>query len=123
MIKFFHSTDATMQVIDKIQDGCYIQVIDPTEEEIHQLEAIGVFKDFIRYALDEEEVSRVETDQNQTLLMIDIPRMPRGEVDKIHSTIPMGFIVLPNHLVSICSKENSLFTDFEKMPRDRKSVV
>lgn len=116
MIKVFQSIDSIMQPVEQITDGCYLQVISPTEEEIQQLERLGIFKDFIRYALDEEEVSRVESDQNQTLLMIDIPRMPRGEVDKIHSTIPMGFIVLPNLLISICSKENSLFTDFEKLP-------
>lgn len=116
MIKLFTATDEISKPIDTMEDGCYIQVIAPTEEDIRQLESLGVFRDFIKYALDEEELSRIEVDHQQVLLMLDIPISPRSTDNHIHSTIPMAFIVLPNHLISLCTRENSLFTDLEKMP-------
>lgn len=114
MIKIFTSTDACPKLVDTICDGCYIQVIQPTEDEIKTLENAGVYRDFIRYALDEEEVSRVEIDQGQVLLVIDIPVLPKGNPAQIHSTYPTAFIVLPNLLVSISAHENTLFQDIEK---------
>ncbi len=116
MIKIFAAIDEITKPIDHMVEGCYIQVIAPTESDIKQLESLGVLPDFIKYALDEEEISRIEVDNQQVLLMLDIPISPRSTDNHIHSTIPMAFIVLPNHLISLCTRENSLFADVTKMP-------
>lgn len=114
MLKIFNSADACLVKIDRVIDGSYIQVINPTDAEIAQLESYGIQRDFIRYALDEEEVSRVEIDHQQVLLVIDIPVSPKGNPAQIHSTAPVAFIVLPTLLISISAHENSLFDDLEK---------
>lgn len=51
-------TDAQgkLAVLDELQPGCWINILDPTKEEIDKVCKItGTERDFITAALDEEE--------------------------------------------------------------------
>ena len=68
MINFYKTINNALIEIDCIQHGCWVSVIEPTDEEIRMLiEDYGIDNGFVRSSLDEEESSRVELEETQTL--------------------------------------------------------
>jgi len=116
MIKIFSSNAGVIEENPSIIPGCWVKVINPTPEELTFLETQGINKDYLKYALDEDELSRFETEANQTLMIIDLPVLPKLKKAEIHSTIPVAFIITENYLVSVALHENLLFDEIEKIP-------
>jgi magnesium transporter len=120
MLKFYKTISKTgeskVAEIDKIEDGCWISAIDPAESEISLLETeLNIDRDYIRAALDEEESSRIEYDDGQTLIVIDYPiaEKPDNQDDVIsYYTLPMGIILTGKVVVTVCLKYNSILDDF-----------
>ncbi|OON43947.1 magnesium transporter [Bacillus anthracis] len=97
-----------------MQKGCWINVLHPTEEEIQYLvQTLNVDLDFIKDPLDDEERSRIEKEDNNTLIIVDIPTVRHDEEgNSIYDTIPIGMIVMPDCFVTICLEENPIFERF-----------
>jgi len=55
------------------------------------LQAHGLDLDFLKAALDEEERSRLEVDEGQALILINIPIM-RSKL--VYVTLPLGIIIV-----------------------------
>ena len=114
MISFYKTEDNKMVLIQERCDGCWINVVDPTEQEIDDLAKMLNLQDddFLRAALDEEESSRIDSEDGITLVIIDIPRVEREEDAVIYSTMPFGFVFTPSNVVTICLKENTIIREF-----------
>lgn len=112
-----HKTIAgKMQKLDTIQDGCWINLTYPTEDEVNSvLTALNVEPSFLRAALDEEESSRIETEDGQTLIIIDMPSVEKGEKEEtvVYSTLPLGIIILDKHIVTVSLRESPVIRDFQ----------
>ncbi|NDL66373.1 magnesium transporter CorA family protein [Anaerotalea alkaliphila] len=99
--------------IENIQKGAWINLVQPTPEEITFLKmALDVPEDFILAALDEEERSRIETDEDYTLIIIDIPVASSEEYAGLYITVPMSIIVSDHNIITICMKEHAILDDF-----------
>ena len=60
--------------IQQLEDGCWVSAVAPTAEEISFLtEEMQLEQDFVRSSLDEEESSRIDIEDNQTFVIVDIP--------------------------------------------------
>jgi len=95
-----------------IKEGCWINLVAPTKEEIETVEQTGILPEFLRYPLDEEETSRVEREEDQLLIIIKIPDLrPEGEMVK-YETIPLGIIVTQDIVVTVCLKETPILKEF-----------
>lgn len=71
MVKYYRNIETHLCEIEKPEAGCWISVINPTETEISDLEDdLGIDRDYVRAALDEEEPSRIESDDGVTLIEI-----------------------------------------------------
>lgn len=103
-----------LQEIEEMQKGRWINVLHPTEEEIQYLvQTLNVDLDFIKDPLDDEERSRIEKEDNNTLIIVDIPTVRHDEEgNSIYDTIPIGMIVMPDCFVTICLEENPIFERF-----------
>ena len=69
-------TDESNQTAEakKIEKGCWIHLSDPDADEIEKtLKCTGLEEDFIKAALDREESSRLEVEDDQILVLLDIP--------------------------------------------------
>lgn len=96
--------------LQEFEPGSWINVIAPGEEEIRYLsQELGVERDFLSAALDEEERARIETDEGQTLLVVDVPIV---EEDGSYATIPLGIILAGQYIVTVCLKEKTLLQSF-----------
>ena len=95
---------------EAVADGCWINLVAPTEEEIREVqERLGIEPDLLRYPLDAEERSRVEIEEDQILVMVDIPTV---EGTQEYATIPLGIILKGETIVTICLKPNPILDEF-----------
>lgn len=113
MIEYFKSDARLLSPLYEFEPGCWVNLVRPTSEEItHVLATTGVEEDFLRAALDPEESSRVELEEDQTLLIVDIPTLEESNVEqdesKIFGTLPMGIIVLPNTVITVCLQDTTI---------------
>jgi magnesium transporter len=107
-------TNGKLQEVEDIQKGCWINVLHPTEEEIQfLLTELNLELDFIKDPLDDEERSRIEKEDDNTLIIVDIPTVKHDEDgNSMYDTIPIGMIVTPDCFITICLEENPIFERF-----------
>ena len=95
--------------------GCWVNVVNPTVEEINRLERDFQLEDtdFLRDALDEEEQDRVEKDENELRIIVEIPICSKDdEGNEEFGTIPLGLIVKDDIMITICAQENEIMNVF-----------
>ena len=114
MLTIHKTVDGKMTRLDTVEDGCWINLIYPSEEELETvIQALGVEPSFLRAALDEEETSRIDSEEGQTLVIVDTPAMEQDETGIVYSTLPLGIIVTPKNIITVCLKETSVVRDLQ----------
>ena len=118
MIRIYKTMDekGLFKEIDKIEKGCWINLVDPSTQEINNIiNAVKVNEDFVKYALDIEERARIDVEDNQTLIIIDTPivESKRKEIRSDFATIPLGIIVVnDDYFITICSQKIDILEEF-----------
>ena len=116
MLKIFKTNESL--TIEELQANCFengswVNLINPTEEEIQTVvNTLNVPLDFIRAALDEEERAHIDTEDQFSLVLIDIPVINKEEYTGLYGTTPLGIIVGDKHIITICLSENPILNDF-----------
>lgn len=113
MIKFYTSEDGSLRQIDSPTAGCWISVIEPNPQEIKELiEVYGLDSGFVRSSIDEEESSRIEREDDQTLVIVDTP-VSSVDDDKnlLFYTLPIGIILTDDYVFTISSKETRILDE------------
>ncbi|MBC8570102.1 magnesium transporter CorA family protein [Zongyangia hominis] len=113
MLSFYKTVNNRIQQIPQAEDGCWISAISPTEEEVAFLVGdLGVDQEFVRAALDEEETSRIEKEEEQTLVIVDYPtQQTETENTILYSTMPMGIIITEKMVITVCLRENPVISE------------
>ena len=74
MVRMFRTSDGAIHEIQEPQDGCWVALTNPTATEIFEIsEQFQIEVDDLRAPLDEEERSRIEVEDNYTLILVDVP--------------------------------------------------
>lgn len=98
---------------DTVEPGSWINLIKPSVEELVAVESItGAPQDFTRAALDPEESSRIEIEEDHILVVINVPKN-HDSVNGEYDTIPVGIIVTPEYLVTVCQENSDIFRNFD----------
>lgn len=113
MINFYSTSTSKMVQIDNFEEGCWVNVISPTVDEIKYLtKELNLDSGFVSATLDEEESSRIEIEDDQTLIIIDTPFATKEENDTlVYTTMPIGIIITKKFLVTVCLNETTALTD------------
>ena len=110
LINYYKNVDNKICEIERAEAGCWISVINPTETEISELEEdMNIDRDYVRAALDEEEASRIESDDGVTLIVLDYPVAEKdNDPDRtlFYSTTPMSIIITDKNVITVSAKEN-----------------
>ena len=114
MLQIYKSVDTGIVILDQIEDGAWINLVNPNPQEIlHISSSLNIPVEHIKAALDEEERSRIEVDEGCTIVLIDIPVPKSDQKDVgIYYTIPLGIISTEHHIVTVSLKENYVINDF-----------
>ncbi len=98
--------------IEQPVDGCWINLIDPTTDEIDSIKALGVPSDFLTYPLDLDERPRTEKeDDGTTLILLRIPFFQGEQLDVPYTTIPLGIILTESIIITVCKRHNVVLDD------------
>ena len=113
MLTIHKTINGKMTKLDQVEDGCWVNLTYPSEDELNTVAAtLNVEPTFLRAALDEEETSRIDTEDGQTLIIIDVPAVEKDDA-VVYSTLPLGIIVTDKHIITVCLKETSILKDFQ----------
>ncbi len=113
MIKFWKTTENGIEQFAEVVNNCWIQVMDPSPDEIATLKELGIPQDFITYPLDVDERSRSEREDDGTLLVIvRVPVYQGSGADVPYSTMPLGIIVNDKFIVTVTRQTYQVLDDF-----------
>ena len=122
MLNFYKTVDNRILKIDAPEPGCWISVVSPTEAEVAYLTGdLGVEPDFVRAALDEEESSRIESEEDQTLVIVDYPSAEEQTDENktlLYTTLPMGIIITRDYVITVCLNDNLTIMDSARSSAD-----
>ena len=98
--------------LENIEPGCWINMIDPSDEElIFVSKKANVPMDFLKAALDEEETSRIDID-DCTLIIVDIPFTDMDDNSLTYDTYPLAMIHTDKVIITVCLKNSKILSDF-----------
>lgn len=122
MITFNKSEQGAIVQISKPEPGCWIDVYEPTPDDLEWLkETLGISAEFLSKAFDEEETAHtdVDTETGQVLVIIDCPYVAaesslQGKSIKQYDTQPISFALLSDqrYLVTLSLKRNNIIETF-----------
>ena len=113
MIRIFKTEDGAMHEKEEMQPGCWIALTNPTASEIIDIaDTYQIDPDHLRAPLDEEEPSRIEVEDEYTLILVDIPSIEERNGKDWFVTIPLAIITTKDVLITVCLEETPVLTSF-----------
>ena len=110
-MKYFMTDNQVIHEEEKLQDGVWVRMISPTQEECEEIaDVLNVDIDDIKAALDEEESSRIELQDGYTLILVDVPTTEIRH--KHYTTIPLGIILTQDVIVTVCTEDTPVLKNF-----------
>lgn len=99
--------------VDNIEDESWIKLVKPTSDELTKVSEITkVPFDFLTAALDENEHSRIDFEDDYLLVIINIPLI----IDKNRfDTMPLGIIITSRHFITVSLKDNKIIDGFVQL--------
>lgn len=106
MIKFYNTNEGKLVQEEEPTTGCWISVVNPSSQEVAELiDKYGLDSGFVKSSLDEEESSRIEREDDQTLIIIDTPvAIVDDDQTRNFYTQPMGIIITDDYVFTISLK-------------------
>lgn len=104
---------STMKNRDMLNNK-WIRLVNPTDKEIESVAKLtGVDEGAIKAPLDDEERSRIEIEDNYSLILFDIPIIEEEEEGYYsYSTLPLAFILTDKFVITVCLKDTAVMRDF-----------
>ena len=113
MVRIFKTEEGVVRQIEEIESGCWVALTDPTATEILEVaERFGIDPDDVKAPLDEEERSRIESEDTYSLIVVDIPLIEERNEKDWYVTIPMGIIMTEEAIVTVCLEDTPVLTAF-----------
>ena len=118
MIDVYKKFDGELLKIDAPEDNCWMNIYPPfNHKNLEKLsEQLDIPLDFLIDSLDIDERSRFEHEDDIKLIVLNTPILneaeEQDEKQPIYITIPIGIILLPNMIITICSFSNPVIEYF-----------
>jgi magnesium transporter len=108
MITIYRSSAQGLEQLPAVADGCWIDAVDPPQDEVARLQGYGLPAEFVTYALDLDERPRTERDEGYTLIILRVPYAQGAAADVPYTTVPLTIIFNERILVTICRMQENL---------------
>lgn len=113
MIRYYKTIENKLEKLSSFENGCWINLVEPNQSEINEIATLlDIDIESIKSALDEEERSRIDIEDNHTLILIDIPVDESDEKSSHYSTIPLGIIIVNESILTVCTAQTKILNDF-----------
>lgn len=92
------------------EKGSWIDVVNPDSEDLQLVSMVTeIPTDVLKTALDTEERSHVELEDNYVFVVINIPIIL--ETDS-YDTLPLGIFITPDFIITLCIQETEVIRAF-----------
>lgn len=113
MIQIFKTIDNSLCEAAAACEGAWIHLTDPSADEIETVSRdCNVDKSLLQAALDEEETPRIDKEDDQLLILVDIPVVEPEGISFVYNTMPLGIILLERMVITVCLTESTITNDF-----------
>ncbi len=113
MIKYYIEDNHNIEERLVPEPGSWVSLIDPTADEIRDTAAnFDIPPEAVRAALDLDERSRVEVDDNYKMILVNIPTREEDTERELYTTIPLAIILTGGCVVTVCSKDTHVLRGF-----------
>ncbi|MDO5558159.1 MAG: magnesium transporter CorA family protein [Oscillospiraceae bacterium] len=113
MIRIFKTVDGKIQSVEEKQEGCWIALTAPTENELMTVARDnGIEPDDIKAAMDDEERSRIQIEDNYTMVLVDVPTSEMRNEKQYYVTIPMAIILTRKAIITVCLEDTDVLKSF-----------
>jgi magnesium transporter len=103
MIKIFKTTSNGFVSIDNIEKDCWVNVSNPGPDELIRIsEDLSIPLDFLTDSLDVDERSRIETENNTTLIVLRVPKFDKNNLGVPFTTLPLGIVLTRDIIITVC---------------------
>ncbi len=120
MINLYRTDEKILSEISEYADDIWVSMTKPTVEESKLIaEKYDIDLADVRAALDDEESSRIEVEDNYTLIIVDIPSIEIRNDREAYTTIPLGIILVGSAIITVCAENTPVLEAFvEKKVRE-----
>ena len=112
MISIYKNFENGLQVVPELIEGAWVNVVDPSPEDIAWLRGQGVPSDYVDYSLDIDERARAERENGDVFILLRLPHFQGNNVDIPYTTLPLGIILTHNTLFTVSKYKHSIIDDF-----------
>ncbi|MCR5560077.1 MAG: magnesium transporter CorA family protein [Schwartzia sp.] len=98
--------------LETLEKGAWINIIDPTPYELKVVgELTEVEPDFLRSALDDEERSHTDVEDNSIMVLTNVPVMRSYDS---YDTLPLALILTKEYIITVCLEETPVLSEFNE---------
>lgn len=113
MIKIYRTENSKIGEEHAFEPGSWIQLTDPSLDELELISnRFEIDIADVRAAMDADESSRVDIEDDYTLILVDIPIIEIRNEQKAYTAIPLGILLLDDYIITICAEETPVLQYF-----------
>lgn len=113
MIKIYRTENSKIGEVHAFEPGSWIQLTDPSSDELEMISSkFDIDIADVRAAMDADESSRVEIEDDYTLILVDVPVVEIRNEQKAYTAIPLGILLLDDFIITICAEESPVLQYF-----------
>lgn len=102
-----------VEQITSPENGSWLSLADPTDVELATVaQETGVDLADLRAPLDDEERSRVDVEEDYTMIIVDIPTVEQRSGRDWYETIPLSIVLTQNMIITVCMQDTPVLHPF-----------
>jgi len=110
MLNIYKTNGGILNEVTELQPDVWVKLVSPdAEENQHIVDYYDIDYSDLVAALDDEESSRIEFEDNYTLILVDIPITEIRKDEEHYTTIPLGIILTEDAVITVCRQEVEIF--------------
>ena len=115
MLKIYKSMESGPPVeltLKTLEKGAWINIIDPTPYELKVVSNLTeVDPDFLRSALDDEERSHTDVEDDSVMVLTNVPVCRDRDS---YDALPLAIIVTEEYIITVCLEETPVMMEFNE---------
>ena len=108
MVSYYKTIDGKITLLEAWEPGCWIRCISPEDHEVNSLIADFSIDGFFPCGCYQEESSHIDSEDGNTLIIIDIPVVEKPDETIAYTTTPLGIIIAEKTVITVSMKESPI---------------
>jgi len=113
VINYYKTIDEKLQKIDNAVEDAWISLLAPTEEELGIISSrYNIDINDLKAAVDKDERSRIEIEDNYTMVLVNVPTLQVQSDQELYDTIPIAVFLVKKNVITVCTEKTPVLDAF-----------